>query len=118
VIGSESPERGVRPYATTAALMRLIVAMQLSAGKSLWIDLGDFAGRDEVAQRKALHGGMVGVGLLPARSAVDAMDGPARTYAAALRTRYRPGARFNGVVRLVLAEDPALDAAGHQRERG
>ncbi|WP_426127938.1 amino acid adenylation domain-containing protein [Pseudomonas sp. DWP1b1] len=118
VIDSESPERAVRPYTTTAALMRLIEAMQLSAGKSLGIDLGDFAGRDEVVQRRQLHAGMVGVGLLPGRSAVDAMDGPARTYAAALRTRYRPGARFNGVVRLVLAEDPALDAAGNQREQG
>lgn len=118
VIDSESPERAVRPYTTTAALMRLIEAMQLSAGMSLGIDLGDFAGADEVAQRRQLHAGMVGVGLLPGRSAVDAMDGPARTYAAALRTRYRPGARFNGVVRLVLAEDPALDAAGNQREQG
>lgn len=98
--------------------MRLIEAMQLSAGKSLGIDRVDFAGCDEVTQRQRLHAGMVGVGLLPGRAAVDAMDGPGRTYAAALRTAYRPVQRFNGVVRLVLAEDPALDAAGNQREQG
>ncbi|OPB02335.1 non-ribosomal peptide synthetase [Pseudomonas synxantha] len=118
VIDSEAPGRDGKPYTSTAALLRLIEAMQLAAGKSLGIDPVDFAGRDEVAQRQWLHMGMIGVGLLPARAAVDAMDGPARTYAAALRTVYRPQARYDGVVRLVLAQDPALDAAGNQREQG
>ncbi|WP_456015626.1 amino acid adenylation domain-containing protein [Pseudomonas fluorescens] len=117
VIDSEAPGGTGRPYTTTAALLRLIEAMQLAAGKSLGIDRADFAERDEVAQRQWLHAGMVGVGLLPVRSAVDAMDGPARTYAAALRTVYQPHQRYNGVVRLVLAEDPSLDAAGNQREQ-
>ncbi|WP_103734594.1 non-ribosomal peptide synthetase [Pseudomonas sp. GZJR-8] len=118
VIDSEAPGRDGKPYTSTAALLRLVEAMQLAAGKSLGIDPVDFAGRDEVAQRQWLHMGMIGVGLLPARAAVDAMDGPARTYAAALRTVYRPQARYDGVVRLVLAQDPALDAAGNQREQG
>ncbi|MEX5511783.1 amino acid adenylation domain-containing protein [Pseudomonas paralactis] len=118
VIDSEAPGRVGKPYTSTAALLRLIEAMQLAAGKSLGIDPVDFAGRDEMAQRQWLHTGMVGVGLLPARAAVDAMEGPARTYAAALRTVYRPQARYDGVVRLVLAQDPALDAAGNQREQG
>jgi len=121
VIDSESPGgNGVvgRPYTTTAALLRLIEAMQVSAGKSLGIDPLDFAGCDEGVQRQLLHGGMVNVGLLPGRASVDAMEGPARTYAAALRTVYRPGQRYRGVVRLVLAQDPALDAAGNQREQG
>lgn len=61
---------------------------------------------------------MVSVGLLPARAALEAMDGPARTYAAALRTVYQPQGRYDGVVRLVLAQDPALDSAGNQREQG
>jgi arthrofactin-type cyclic lipopeptide synthetase C len=118
VIDSEAPGGTGRAYTTTAALSRLIEAMQLAAGKSLGIDRGDFAVADEVAQRQSLHAGMVGVGLLPARASVDAMAGPARTYAAALRTEYRPAQRYRGVVRLVLAEDPALDAAGNQREQG
>ncbi|QHD06666.1 non-ribosomal peptide synthetase [Pseudomonas sp. R76] len=118
VIDSEAPGGAGRPYTTTAALLRLIEAMQLAAGQSLGIDLVDFAERDEVAQRTGLHAGMVAVGLLPGRASVDAMDGPARTYAAALRTVYRPQQRYHGVVRLVLAEDPSLDAAGNQREQG
>lgn len=118
VIDSEAPGGVGKPYTTTAALVRLIEAMQLAAGKPLGIDLVEFAGRDEVAQRQWLHAGMVGVGLLPARAGVEAMAGPSRTYAAALRTGYQPGRRFEGVVRLVLAQDPALDAAGNQREQG
>ncbi len=118
VIDSEAPGGAGRPYTTTAALLRLLEAMQLSAGKPLGIDRAEFAGWDEVTQRQRLHAGMVAVGLLPARASVDAMDGPARTYAAALRTVYRPAHRYNGVVRLVLAEDPALDASGNQREQG
>ncbi|WP_017735410.1 non-ribosomal peptide synthetase [Pseudomonas sp. CBZ-4] len=118
VIDSEAPGGAGRAYTTTTALLRLIESMQLAAGKSLGIDPLDFAGRDEVVQRQCLHAGMVAVGLLPARAGVTAMDGPARTYGAALRTVYRPGRRFDGVVRLVLAQDPALDAAGNQREQG
>ncbi len=57
VIDSESPGRAGKAYTSTAALLRLIEAMQLAAGKSLGIDPVDFAGRDEVAQRQALHGG-------------------------------------------------------------
>ncbi|NMZ50952.1 amino acid adenylation domain-containing protein [Pseudomonas poae] len=120
VIDSEAPGgNGVvgRPYTSTAALVRLIEAMQLSAGRSLGIDPVGFAGTDEVAQRHALHAGMVSVGLLPGRASSDAMVGPARTYAAALRTVYRPGRRYGGVVRLVLAQDPALDAVGNLREQ-
>jgi arthrofactin-type cyclic lipopeptide synthetase C len=118
VIDSEAPAGAGQPYTTTAALVRLIEAMQLAAGKAFGIDLVDFAGLDERAQRQALHGGMVDVGLVPARASADAMTGPARTYGAALRTVYRPLRRYEGAVRLVLAEDPALDAAGNQREQG
>nr|WP_283099539.1 non-ribosomal peptide synthetase [Pseudomonas sp. MWU15-20650] len=121
VIDSESPGgNGVvgRPYTSTAALLRLIESMQVSAGRSLGIDPVEFAQRDEVAQRHWLHAGMVKGGLLPVRSTPDAMYGPARTYAAALRTVYRPRQRYNGVVRLVLAQDPTLDTAGNRREQG
>ncbi|PRC06965.1 non-ribosomal peptide synthetase, partial [Pseudomonas poae] len=118
VIDSEAPGSAGKPYTTTAALLRLVEAMQLAAGKPLGIDRLAFAASNENAQRQALHSGMVGVGLLPARASVDAMAGPARTYAAALRTEYRPARRFDGVLRLVLAQDPALDAAGNQREQG
>lgn len=106
-----------KPYTTTAALLRLIESMQLAAGKPLGIDRVRFAEQGEAVQRQLLHAGMVGAGLLPQRSTPDAMHGPARTYATALRTVYQPRRAVSGLVRLVLADDPTLDALGNQREQ-
>ncbi|NWE73386.1 alpha/beta fold hydrolase, partial [Pseudomonas gingeri] len=120
LIDSEPPGgTGVvgRPYTTTAALQRLIEAMQLASGKSLGIDPVAFAALDDTVQLEQLQAGMVRVGLLSARSAKEAMHGPARTFSTALRTLYRPQQRYRGVARLVLAQDPTLDSAGNQREQ-
>ncbi|MDO7929923.1 amino acid adenylation domain-containing protein [Pseudomonas sp. KFB-139] len=120
LIDSESPGcNGVvgRPYTSSGVLMRLIEAIQLSSGKSLHIDAAAFAAQDDAGQMRLLHAGMVRAGILPARSPVTAMNGPARAFGAALRTRYQPVHRYDGPVRLVLAEDPTLDAAHNQREQ-
>ncbi|MGY2288771.1 amino acid adenylation domain-containing protein [Pseudomonas sp. SDO5215_S409] len=120
LIDSESPGGNTvigRPYTTSAALMRLIESMQVAAGKPMGIERAGFVAQDEVTQRRVLHAGMVSVGLLPQRSSADAMDGPSRTYATALRTAYRPQRRYAGVARLVLADDPTLDTSGNQREQ-
>ncbi len=120
LIDSESPGgNGVvgKPYTATAALLRLVEAMQLASGKSLGIDLAAFAEEDDGRQLALLHAGMVRVGLLSPRSTPQAMYGPARTFATALRTVYQPQRRYRGRVLLVLAEDPTLDAAGNQREQ-
>ncbi|WP_239688140.1 hypothetical protein, partial [Pseudomonas asplenii] len=106
-----------KPYTTTAALQRLVEAMQLASGKSLGIDAQAFAEQDDNTQLAQLHAGMVRVGLLSARAAPQAMHGPARTFASALRTVYRPQRGFVGRASLVLADDPTLDAAGNQREQ-
>nr|QLY89264.1 pseudodesmin synthetase [Pseudomonas sp.] len=120
LVDSESPGgNGVvgKPYTTTAALQRLIEVMQLAAGKPLGIDPQAFAMADDASQLAQLHAGMVRVGLLSSRSTPETMQGTARTFASALRTLYRPGRRYRGRARLVLADDPTLDAAGNQREQ-
>ncbi|WP_449301162.1 amino acid adenylation domain-containing protein [Pseudomonas citri] len=120
LIDSESPGgNGVvgRPYTATGVLHRLIEAMQLASGKSLGIDARVFGAQDDVAQMRSLHAGMVRVGMLPQRSAVDSMRGPARAFGTALRTVYRPQHRYTGPARLVLANDPTLDSAGNKREQ-
>ncbi|WP_416769356.1 amino acid adenylation domain-containing protein [Pseudomonas sp. RHF3.3-3] len=120
LIDSESPGGNSvigKPYTTTAALQRLVEAMQLASGKSLGIDAQAFAEQDDNTQLAQLHAGMVRVGLLSARAAPQAMHGPARTFASALRTVYRPQRGFVGRASLVLADDPTLDAAGNQREQ-
>ncbi|MCY7264062.1 non-ribosomal peptide synthetase [Pseudomonas protegens] len=120
LIDSEAPGgHGVvgRPYTSTAALLRLIESMQLACGQSLGIDPQLFAAEDDAMQMHLLHAGMVRVGLLSQRADPRAMQGPARTFASALRTRYQPQRPYRGPVRLVLADDPRLDAAGNLREQ-
>ncbi|SFW28284.1 non-ribosomal peptide synthetase, partial [Pseudomonas sp. NFACC04-2] len=120
LIDSESPGgNGVvgKPYTATGVLNRLIEAMQLASGKSLGIDATVFGTQDDTAQMRLLHAGMVRAGMLPQRSAVDSMRGPARTFGTALRTVYQPQHRYTGPVRLVLADDPTLDTAGNKREQ-
>ncbi|MGX1174673.1 non-ribosomal peptide synthetase [Pseudomonas sp. R151218B TE3479] len=120
LIDSESPGgNGVvgKPYTATGVLNRLIEAMQLASGKSLGIDATVFGTQDDTAQMRLLHAGMVRAGMLPQRSAVDSMRGPARAFGTALRTVYQPQHRYTGPVRLVLANDPTLDTAGNKREQ-
>nr|WP_282959546.1 non-ribosomal peptide synthetase [Pseudomonas palleroniana] len=120
LIDSEAPGgtgTAGQPYTATGVLQRLIETMQLAAGKPFGIDPQVFAGLDEAAQWVALHRAMVQVGMLSARSTPDVMFGPARAFGAALRTVYQPRQRYNGQVRLVLADDPSLDAQGNQREQ-
>ncbi|NWD75281.1 amino acid adenylation domain-containing protein, partial [Pseudomonas gingeri] len=120
LIDSESPGgNGVvgKPYTAIGVLERLIETMQLAAGKSMEIDHVAFQAQDDVGQMRLLHAGMVRAGLLPQRSAADSMRGPARAFGTALRTDYQPSSIYTGPVRLVLADDPVLDAAGNQREQ-
>nr|QNL34618.1 SteC [Pseudomonas sp.] len=120
LIDSESPGgngTAGKPYTTTAALERLIETLQLSSGKSLGIDPLAFAEADDSTQMRLLHEGMVRAGVLSARSSAQAMHGPVRTFATALRTVYQPQLAYTGPVRLALVDDPTLDAWGNQREQ-
>ncbi|WP_346771460.1 alpha/beta fold hydrolase [Caballeronia mineralivorans] len=104
-----------KPYTATGVLERLIETMQLAAGESFGIDAAAFRARDDAGQIRLLHSGMVRAGMLPQRSTPDAMGGPARVFGTALRTLYLPRHPYAGPVRLVLADDPALDVAANQR---
>ncbi|KTC25873.1 hypothetical protein AO391_06610 [Pseudomonas marginalis ICMP 9505] len=120
LVDSESPGgNGVvgKPYTATQVLERLVDTMQLAAGKPLGIDRQAFVSLNEAQQLAALHAGMVRAGMLSARSTPEVMYGPARAFGAALRTVYRPRQHYIGPVRLVLADDPSLDAQGNQREQ-
>nr|WP_281355894.1 non-ribosomal peptide synthase/polyketide synthase [Pseudomonas atagonensis] len=120
LIDSEAPGgdgTAGKPYTTTAAMERLIETLQLSSGKSLGIDPMTFAEADHALQMRLLHQGMVRAGVLSARSSEQAMHGPVRTFATALRTVYQPTLAYHGPVRLALVDDPTLDAWGNQREQ-
>jgi thioesterase domain-containing protein len=118
LIDSEAPGGdGVvgQPYTATGVLEQLIETLQLAAGQSFGIDAAAFRAQDDAGQMRLLHSGMVRAGMLPQRSAPDVMRGPVRVFGTALRTLYLPRHPYTGPVRLVLAEDPALDTAANQR---
>nr|QMN69934.1 PsoC [Pseudomonas putida]QMN69953.1 PsoC [Pseudomonas putida] len=120
LIDSEAPGEGGscgRPYTFGEALEKLIQALQLSTGKALGIEPQAFAEASDDEQLRQLHAAMVRIGLLPARSLPQALDGTVRTFATALRTRYQPGLSYSGPVGLVLVDDPSLDPAGNAREQ-
>ncbi|WP_080378331.1 non-ribosomal peptide synthetase [Pseudomonas syringae] len=121
LIDSEAPgAEGLysKPWTATAALERLIEALQLSSGKSLDIDPKTFADCDYTTQLNLLQNAMVRIGMLPPRLAPQALQGIVRTFASALRTVYRPQtAGYSGRVSLVLVDDPTLDALDNQLEQ-
>ncbi len=120
LIDSEAPNGdGVlgKPYTATEVLERLTEAMELAAGESFGIDAAAFRAQDDAGQMHLLHAGMVCAGLLPQRSAPDAMRGPVRVFGTALRTCYVPQHPHAGPMRLVLADDPSLDTAANQRAK-
>ncbi|KPY69240.1 Non-ribosomal peptide synthetase SyfB [Pseudomonas syringae pv. spinaceae] len=107
-----------KPYTATAALERLIEALQLSSGKSLELDPLAFADCDGDTQLHLLQSAMVRIGLLPQRLAPQALQGIVRTFASAVRTVYRPDpGSYNGKASLVLVDDPQLDALDNQLEQ-
>nr|UXB94867.1 non ribosomal peptide synthetase [Pseudomonas syringae] len=107
-----------KPYTATAALERLIGALQLSSGKNLDIDPKTFADCEYATQLSLLQSAMVRIGMLPPRMAPQALQGIVRTFASALRTVYRPhSAGYSGRVSLVLVDDPSLDALDNQLEQ-
>ncbi|MBM0137263.1 non-ribosomal peptide synthetase [Pseudomonas cannabina] len=121
LIDSEAPGADglySKPWTATAALERLIDALQLSSGKSLDIDPKTFADCDYTTQLNLLQNAMVRIGMLPPRLAPQALQGIVRTFASALRTVYRPQtAGYSGRVSLVLVDDPTLDALDNQLEQ-
>ncbi|MBK4989947.1 non-ribosomal peptide synthetase [Pseudomonas sp. S36] len=119
LIDSEGPGGGGtcgQPYTFTQALERLIEALKLSTGKALAIDANTFAQASDGQQLQLLHGAMVQCGLLPPRTTAQVLQGTVRTFATALRTVYRPGLAYTGPARLVLVDDPGLDAVGNAHE--
>ncbi|OUM08507.1 non-ribosomal peptide synthetase [Pseudomonas syringae] len=121
LIDSEAPGGdglASKPYTATAALERLIEALQLSSGKRLELDPLSFADCDGSTQLHLLQEAMVRAGLLPPRMAPQALQGIVRTFASALRTVYRPHpGGYSGRASLVLVDDPHLDALDNQLEQ-
>jgi thioesterase domain-containing protein len=119
IIDSEAPGgNGLRSreYTPLEVLMKLIEVMELAAEKSLGVQSAELESEDETGRLRLLHEGMLRVGLLPARSAPDALRGAVRAFGAALRTGYRPRQPYTSPLRLALARDPRHDDQTNERE--
>ena len=64
-----------------------------------------------------LHTQLLAGGVLPPRSRPSILRGPLTTFAAARRTVYSPTTPYRGKARLVLVDDPALDADANLKQR-
>jgi arthrofactin-type cyclic lipopeptide synthetase C len=114
ILDSEVPddsESVVREYGGGEAFLKLVEVLELVAERSLGIGPAEVAARDEAGWLKLLHGKMVALGLLGARSTPEVLAGPLRTFARCLRTTYRPLGVYPGRLRLVLVDDPRMDEA-------
>jgi thioesterase domain-containing protein len=112
LIDCEAPQQNNvlgREYTLTEALVELIDAIELRLGNSLGINVDTLETLAHDAQLRLLHRAMIQAGLLPQRSPVGVLKGSVRTFATALRTRYRPRQSFLRPVSLVLTDDPRLD---------
>ena len=64
-----------------------------------------------------LHSQLLAAGVLPPRSRPSLLRGPLTTFAAARRTVYSPATPYKGKARLVLVDDPALEAEANLKQR-
>jgi arthrofactin-type cyclic lipopeptide synthetase C len=117
ILDSEVPddsEAVVREYGAGEAFLQLVEVVELVAERSIGIGPAEVASRDEAGWLKLLHGKMVGLGLLPARTTPEVLTGSFRTFARCLRTPYRPAGVYPGRLRLVLVDDPRKDEAANR----
>lgn len=104
VLDSRVPNDAPGEYGQREVLSRLIALYQQGCGEPLRLDAAELAERSAEEQRKALHGELLRVGILPSRSSPDILSGVLRTFACALRAGYRPERLYQGPSRLVLVK--------------
>lgn len=104
VLDSRVPNDAPGEYGQREVLSRLIALYQQGCGEPLRLDAAELAERSAREQRKALHGELLRVGILPSRSSPDILSGVLRTFACALRAGYRPERLYQGPSRLVLVK--------------
>jgi amino acid adenylation domain-containing protein len=95
-------------YSNAQVLLRLGEILAQSASSPLHISAEQLVGLSISDQLELLKQQLIATGLLPSRTQTQYLQGVVRTFAANLRTVYKPESMFNGAVNLVLARDPLL----------
>jgi arthrofactin-type cyclic lipopeptide synthetase C len=102
-------------YGAVDVLLELVGVLEMAAERALGVGREALQALDRTGQLRLLHEAMVRAGLLPQRSRPEILAGTVRTFAAALRTRYRPARLYTGPVRLVLVPDTRLDETANRQ---
>jgi thioesterase domain-containing protein len=118
IVDSEAPEGGGKlgaEYGAVDALLELVAVLELAAERSLGIDRDVLASSDAQGRLQLLHQAMVRVELMPPKSGAQVLQGPVRTFMAALRASYLPNRTWDGVLRIALVDDVRLRADANRR---
>jgi arthrofactin-type cyclic lipopeptide synthetase C len=118
IVDGEAPESGGQlgaEYGAVDALLELVAVLEMAAVRPLGIDRDLLASSDAQGRLQLLHQAMVRVELMPPKSGAQVLQGPVRTFMAALRTRYLPSRTWDGVLRIALVDDVRLTADANRR---
>jgi thioesterase domain-containing protein len=118
IVDSEAPgedPRHIEEHDSREAFLTLVQVFEQLAERPLDIGPERIGGLNEAGRLALLHQHLVRVGLLPRRSGPDALEGPFRTFSAALRTPYIPDGPYPDAVSLVLVRDSAYDEETNQQ---
>lgn len=123
LIDSRLPSKREVPDEISQAdvIEQLIDVYSMAAGKRLPVTARALAGLDQASVLDRLHGAMVSVGMLPARSSPQLLDGPVRAFGRCLRSAYLPKRSYPEPVGFVLlgergdASERALAYVSHWR---
>ena len=121
IVDSEPPETSagiIRDVTETEIFSKFVDAIRLTFERPLPLDHDVLAAGQVEPLLRHLHRAMVHAEILPARSIPEMLLGPLSTFAAALRSAYRPSAPCTARLQLVQVRDPKLDpAADRQQQR-
>jgi arthrofactin-type cyclic lipopeptide synthetase C len=110
-------ETKVRDLSDRQIFEEFVSAIRLTFERAISIDEESLATGQSELLLAQLHAQLLATGVLPPRSRPNILRGPLTTFAAARRTVYSPATPYKGKVRLVLVDDPLLDAEANLKQR-
>jgi thioesterase domain-containing protein len=113
IIDSDPPDERdglMREYDSRDVFLKWVSSVEQNTGCSLGICSETITDLDQTGRLILLHERLVQNGILAARSEPRLLEGPLRTFAAGIRTRYTPAHAYQGPATLVLATERGEDS--------
>ncbi|TBW50330.1 alpha/beta fold hydrolase, partial [Marinobacter halodurans] len=103
------------PYTSDDVLTELLDALELSSGQCLASAKSLLRGKSDKEQLEILCQAMVDTSQVPASASPEMFQGVLRTFAAGLRTSYRPSHSYEHPLHMVLCPDPRKDGPSNEQ---